>query len=332
MKKLPFLFVLIVVVLLVGVLLWQMIGADKSKINGSAVTTEVIKTNYRNLTFTLRDFPVTFVDGVSEISLPGSLGAKTTVSFFGNELSHDIDGDGDEDVVFLVTEESGGSGKFFYVVGAIKEETGYRGSRAMLLGDRIAPQTTEAGVGRQVVVNFAERAAGEPMTTSPSVGRSLYLLYNTDTNDFGEVVQDFEGEGSVIDAVPSSISNDAKLELAYRDLSDVPKEVFGRHNIEGLDLSHNSLNGSLPGEIRFLKELRLLDLSDNNFTGVPAEIGQLENLEVLDLSNNPITGLPNELGNLKNLKFLDLRGTQYSHQDLETIKRGLSVSVEILTD
>jgi Leucine-rich repeat (LRR) protein len=99
-----------------------------------------------------------------------------------------------------------------------------------------------------------------------------------------------------------------------------------------LDMSGKGYTGSLKGEVRFLTELRDLDLSDNKFTGLPAEVGQLSKLETLNLSNNPFTGLPQELGNLKNLKTLDLRGTQYSPQDLEVIKKGLPATTQILVD
>ena len=82
--------------------------------------------------------------------------------------------------------------------------------------------------------------------------------------------------------------------------------------------------------MRNLRNLQVLDLSDNDFAGVPAEVGQLSELRVLDLSNNPITGLPHEISNLKNLEVLDLRGTDYSEQDLQTIiAGGLSSDVEI---
>ena len=91
-------------------------------------------------------------------------------------------------------------------------------------------------------------------------------------------------------------------------------------------------NSIYKREIRFLTNLKELNLSGNNFSGLPAEIGQLANLEVLNLANNPLTGLPQELGNLKNLKVLDLRGTQYAAQDLVGIKASLSSSVQILVD
>ncbi len=101
---------------------------------------------------------------------------------------------------------------------------------------------------------------------------------------------------------------------------------------EILDLSGQALSGSLKAEIRHLQQLRTLDISDNNFTGIPAEVGQLSLLQVLDVSNNPITGLPQEIGNLQQLKTLDLRGTKYSQQDLDIIKASLPETTEILVD
>lgn len=123
-----------------------------------------------------------------------------------------------------------------------------------------------------------------------------------------------------------------QLDLSGQGLTKVPENIFDQTGTEILDLSHNSLTGALPAEIRHLTRLKALDLSDNKFTGVPAEIGQLADLEILDLSNNPITGLPYELGNLKKLKLLDLRGTSYAVHDLEIIKQGVSHDVEIKTD
>tara|TARA_B100000508_G_scaffold80794_1_gene62786 strand:+ start:3871 stop:4404 length:534 start_codon:yes stop_codon:yes gene_type:complete len=94
-------------------------------------------------------------------------------------------------------------------------------------------------------------------------------------------------------------------------------------DIRNLDLSGKSLKGSLKAEVRYLTRLKILNISDNNFTGVPAEVGQLSELEVLNLANNPVTGLPHEISKLKNLKILDLRGTQYSEYDLNIIQESL---------
>jgi hypothetical protein len=124
---------------------------------------------------------------------PITLGSQGT-QFFGNEVQADINGDGLTDVAFLITEQPGGSGTFFYLVGALKQRDGsYIGTQAMLIGDRIAPQTTEFKNGL-VIINYADRGPTESMSTKPSYGKSLYAKYSASTNDFGEVVQNFEGE------------------------------------------------------------------------------------------------------------------------------------------
>lgn len=121
------------------------------------------------------------------------------------------------------------------------------------------------------------------------------------------------------------------IDLHNKGLTSVPKSIFDTVNATALNLSGNRLSGSLPAEVRFLKNLQTLDLSNNNFTGVPAEIGQLQKLEILDLSGNPITGLPYELGNLTSLKVLNLKDTQYSKQDLDIIKKSLPADTVIYT-
>jgi Leucine-rich repeat (LRR) protein len=122
------------------------------------------------------------------------------------------------------------------------------------------------------------------------------------------------------------------LDLSNHNLLQTPSYVFQRTDLVELNLSHNSLSGSLEAEIRNVQNLQILNLSHNNYTGVPAEVGQLKQLEILNLSYNNLTGLPYELGNLSNLHVLDLRGNDYSEQDLEVIKQGLSGDVEIYTD
>lgn len=119
------------------------------------------------------------------------------------------------------------------------------------------------------------------------------------------------------------------LDLSSQGLSQIPSYVFSKTDIEELDLSGNRLAGMLPAEIGNLKNLKVLNASNNKMTGVPAEIGRFSNLEVLDLSNNKLTGLPYELGNLKNLKIFKLSGNDYSREDLWAIRKNLSASVVI---
>lgn len=123
------------------------------------------------------------------------------------------------------------------------------------------------------------------------------------------------------DSMPTNASS---LDLSSTRLQKVPSYVFDMTKLEELNLSDNNLTGALPAEIRHLQNLRVLNASGNQMTGVPAEIGQLSKLEELDLSDNQLTGLPLELGNLSNLRVLDLRGNNASAQDLDAIRAKLT--------
>lgn len=63
----------------------------------------------------------------------------------------------------------------------------------------------------------------------------------------------------------------------------------------------------LPCGVFQLRELEILDLSDNKITSLPTEIGNLIKLKRLDLQNNYLTSLPKEIFQLKNAS-IDLSG------------------------
>lgn len=159
---------------------------------------EHVIVDYKNTTYTIEGRPVTLKDGVSETDAAPGSASKVTTQYFGNELSTDLNGDGREDVAFILTQNAGGSGTFYYAVAALNTESGYVGSDGYFLGDRIAPQpTTVSPNPRQVgvvVFNYAERGPDEPMTAPPSVGRSVYLKLDQDIMQWGIVEPDFEGE------------------------------------------------------------------------------------------------------------------------------------------
>lgn len=166
------------------------------KKDGKKEETIPIVSDYKNTEYMINGQKIKLVNGISEIeSAPGSA-SKTITKYFGNEVKKDLNADGREDVVFLLTQETGGSGTFFYAVASLNTEAGFVGSQGLLLGDRIAPQTTESGQGNIVIVNYAERKPGEPFTVAPSVGKSIQLLLDVNTMQFGEVVKDFEGEAN----------------------------------------------------------------------------------------------------------------------------------------
>ena len=87
----------------------------------------------------------------------------------------DVDGDGDTDAVLFLVQDPGGSGTFYYVAAAYKIDGGYLGGTAVLIGDRITPHRLDVVRG-VVVVDYLERAPGEPMAAEPTLARTRYLM------------------------------------------------------------------------------------------------------------------------------------------------------------
>jgi len=182
-------------VIIVAVALFVLFAALNSYIYNEKQA--VVGSDYKNAEYIIAGERVKLVDGSAETQVENS-SAKVVTKYFGNEIETDLNDDGRDDVVFLMTQETGGSGVFYYVVAALNTEDGYVGSQALYLGDRIAPQTTEFSQNPRhknvIVVNYADRAQSESFDVVPSVGKSIYLKLDPAALQFGEVAQNFEGE------------------------------------------------------------------------------------------------------------------------------------------
>ncbi|KAK4783610.1 hypothetical protein SAY86_007984 [Trapa natans] len=90
----------------------------------------------------------------------------------------------------------------------------------------------------------------------------------------------------------------------------IPSGMAAIRFLRTLDLSNNSLDGSLPRTL-FINAtgLQFIDLSNNRISGpIPTAIGLLTDLQLLNLSNNALSGpLPNNLTTLQNLTVVWLR-------------------------
>lgn len=167
-----------------------------------------------------------------------------------------------------------------------------------------------------------------------AVGAMGFVVYNqsqSEDNDNSSNSTQTSTESESADEKPAA-SSGKTIDLSNSGLSEVQKDILDDSSVTTLDVSGNNLTGALPGEIRKLTNLEVLNASDNNLTGIPAEIGQLSKLRVANFANNDISGLPMEIGNLSNLETLDLRGNpNVSNQDLSQIQSKIP-NAKILTD
>jgi hypothetical protein len=128
----------------------------------------------QNAVYEIEGAEITLINGGAEVEIAPGSASKIKVSYFGNKAEGDLNGDGVIDQAYLITKDGGGSGVFYYVVAVLHSGENYKLTKAVFLGDRIAPQTTEIRNG-QLIVNYAERPVGSPMTERPSMGVSRYL-------------------------------------------------------------------------------------------------------------------------------------------------------------
>lgn len=172
--------------------------------NNTNINNQVVKQGFsHDGTYVINGEKVILKNGISEVEAAPGSASKIITKYFGNDLRHDINDDGTVDDIFLITQEMGGSGLFYYVVALVSTPVGLVGSDGVLLGDRIAPQTinmdegkTTNGTSRQnvIVVNYVDRKPGESFAVAPSVGKSIWLKLDPKTMKFGEVAQNFEGD------------------------------------------------------------------------------------------------------------------------------------------
>ena len=153
----------VVAIVVIGVLVWR----EGTKMPAAGVNFN----DYKNATYSINGQSITLVNGKSQIPIAPGSASELITQYFGNEAVGDLNGDGASDIAFIVTQDGGGSGTFYYLVAAINTPNGYVGTNAIPLGDRIAPQTTVIKNG-EVTVTYAERKPSEPLTAQPSVGVS----------------------------------------------------------------------------------------------------------------------------------------------------------------
>ncbi|KAH7844134.1 hypothetical protein Vadar_024698 [Vaccinium darrowii] len=127
------------------------------------------------------------------------------------------------------------------------------------------------------------------------------------------IPQNSENQNSFSGAIPPGITKFlAGLDLSHNQLNGlIPGDLLSQSNLQYVDLSYNSLEGPIPENIS--SSLKELALGNNRLDGkIPSSsFRSLQKLYDLDLHNNSLGGsIPPELGFCMNLDTLNLAGNQ----------------------
>ena len=151
---------------------------DNDKMDEAGVIPASV-TDPLNTTYIIEGQKIRLIDGRSEIETTPGSATKVITSAFGKPVYGNIDGEGNTDAALILTHDPGGSGTFYYVAAALNVNGSYLGTRAILLGDRVNVRNISVRNGL-IIADYADHRLGEPMTATPSVGKSKHLILEND--------------------------------------------------------------------------------------------------------------------------------------------------------
>ena len=101
--------------------------------------------------------------------------SRPTVSLMPLSAYGDLNGDGVEDAAVLLSENSGGSGTFFYLAAVVNQEGEPVNSATTFLGDRVSPESI-AILNGEIVIEMAAHAETDPMCCPSLKTRTSFAL------------------------------------------------------------------------------------------------------------------------------------------------------------
>lgn len=121
-----------------------------------------------------------------------------------------------------------------------------------------------------------------------------------------------------------------RLDLRNCGLTEIPNEIFDNcPELNIIDLGNDNYSETknriteIPANIKKLKKLTRINLSNNLISEIREDICELKKLTHLDLSNNRITHLPSKVANLPKLTSLILEGNPFDLLPPEIVARGI---------
>lgn len=196
-KKISFIIVILFFVLIIYA---GFFIKPKEKVNDNGIKSNVdeqftesfsklLNNDYQNTVYNFEGQFLKLENGISEEEIvPGST-TKVVTKYFGKDLVTDLNKDLLDDVVFFMTQQDGGSGTFYYLVASLNISSGYIGSNAFFIGDRIIPESIVLREDGALIVNYLERKPNESFDKKPSVKKQTFLYFDIETMSFIQIFE-----------------------------------------------------------------------------------------------------------------------------------------------
>ena len=122
------------------------------------------------------------------------------------------------------------------------------------------------------------------------------------------------------------------LDLRNCGLEEIPDEIFNYTELVNVDLSndsycddeHKNKIKNVPSEISNLKNLKRLNLSNNQIESVSEQLSKLYKLTYLNLCNNDLTDISEKIANMPSLNEICLDDNPFDMLPPEIVVRGIS--------
>ncbi|MBD3211353.1 MAG: leucine-rich repeat protein [Candidatus Lokiarchaeota archaeon] len=125
--------------------------------------------------------------------------------------------------------------------------------------------------------------------------------------------------GNKFDEIPNEIAELSRLiylEIGLNAIKSIEKNLLRMKSLERLGLGGNNLDVDTLYLLEDLRNLKQIELYDNNIEILPNSIGELTQVRDLSIHNNQLQDLPETFSQLKLLEHLDI-----SWNNLEVIPR-----------
>lgn len=179
----------------------------------------------------------------------------------------------------------------------------------------------EESPDREILASLYQQTSGESWRTNNNwlTDTPIRDWYGIRADSQGKVISIELVDNGVRGSIPPEISSLESLEkllLSSNDFSDssIPSELGYLKNLRVLEITHAGIQGELPAKLGDLTKLESMDFSYNNLSGyIPREFGQLEALIKLVLRGNSLSGsVPVELSNIPAIRELHLAENELS--------------------